>query len=85
MNEQASTASKMSEVRRPSRYRTTNPQTMPSGNPFKKMAATFHSAGTTANRANAASAAPMSSSSNQARRPRESSEQTLMPMNFEVA
>ena len=43
------TAPNTSEVRLPSMKPNTSPQIMPSGRPFKNMAATFHGAGTSAN------------------------------------
>ncbi len=42
-----STAPSTSEVRRPSMKPNTSPQIIPSGRPFKNMAATFHGGGTT--------------------------------------
>ena len=49
-----------SEVRRPSMKPKTSPQIMPSGNPLKNMATTFHGAGITANSSNATPASRMS-------------------------
>ena len=83
INEQANPASNTSDDRRPSRYWTTIPQTIPSGRPLKKIAATFHCIGSNAKATRAASAKKMKSTSMPARTPRVASEQNLMPRNFD--
>ena len=45
MNEQLSPANNSSELRRPSRYHTTKPHTIPRGRPLKKIATTFLKSG----------------------------------------
>ena len=79
MNEVLSPASRSSEVRRPSRFRTTIPHTMPSGSPLAKIASAFHSPGRIAKRSSATSAAPMRASSAQRRCSSRTSDTHLIP------
>ena len=85
MNEQLRPARSISDVRRPSRYQTTMPQTMPSGRPLKKMATTLKFFGATANRSSAVCAIRIIATRLMARLPDLTSEQILMPMTLDSA
>ena len=78
-------ASSISDVRRPSRYSTTSPQTMPSGSPLKKMATTLRLLGKIAKSSRDNSATTIIHTRPRARFWRSISAQTLIPMTFESA
>ena len=78
-------ASNSSEVRRPSRYQTTNPQTIPSGRPLAKRAKILSCGGSAANNSSAISATATRPMSMESRRPRVISEQNLMPKYLDSA
>jgi hypothetical protein len=79
------TAPSTSDVRRPSMNPNTNPQIMPSGSPFKNMAATFQGGGTTANNTSDNPASRIRTMMADARLAGSSSEMILMPISFESA
>jgi len=79
------TAPSTSDVRRPSMNPNTSPQIMPSGRPFRNIAATFHGGGTIAKSTSETPASRMSTMIAVARRAGCSSEIILMPSIFESA
>src|ERR1019366_5666771 len=80
-----STAPNTSEVRRPSMKPKTSPQIMPSGTPFRNMAATFHGTGTSANSTRATQDSRIRTMIAGARLAGSSSEMTLIPISFDSA
>src|SRR5690606_462581 len=84
MKEHDKPASNTSVARRPSRYLTTSPQTIPSGKPLRKIAKIFSEKGSTANANRASSAKAIKPTSNITRRVRATSETHLIPKYFET-
>ncbi len=79
------TAPNTSDVRLPSMKPNTSPQIMPSGRPFRNIAATFHGTGISANSTSAAQDSRISTMIADARLAGSSSEMTLMPISFDSA
>jgi hypothetical protein len=76
-------AIKASEHFRPSKYATTNPQTIPKGKPFKKIASVFHELGKMPNNNKDPQAVAIKPNKSGARREALASEQIFTPMYFD--